>query len=123
MNLSAGILPSIATSTTIGFPSVTSIGAQQTQMAFASLTIRQRTSPLTVVSPAQNDAFPGVEQTRHPRLGSARGNEGGEWAEVDERCPYCRSGGFALHALRLGNVTRFEGMCRFCGMHTISQVA
>lgn len=91
-------------------------------MAYASLGVGQRTSE-PVVSPEKISATLGVEYTRHPRLGSAIRKDWGEWAEVDERCPYCMSEGYVLHAQRLGNVTRLEGTCRFCGMHAISMLA
>jgi len=106
-----------------GLPSQASVGDQQAHIACASLDLP--TSSLSSALPSQipGKTLPTTRLAR-PRLGpAARRVERGGAARVDERCPYCRATGYALHADRLGNLTRLEGTCRFCGMHAVSLLA
>jgi hypothetical protein len=107
----------------IGSAPAISIGEQQARMALASLGFNTRQSDLAAHSFPFRDALPGVHQTRFPRLGSARRGDSGDWSEVDETCPYCKSSGYALHAHPYGNLTRLEGSCGLCGTHSLRLLA
>jgi len=97
-----------------------SIGDQQADMASASLGFSPGGVTPSAMAAVQQGLLLEAGTTRRPRFQLANAGQPVTWADADERCPYCKSRGFALHAHSLGNLTRLEGFCRFCGMHTLS---
>jgi hypothetical protein len=120
MNIDSELLAAIQTPAAVRLRSQPSIGDQQAHMAYASLGFNPRVVPASLTTAIQHDVLASTDPTSRPRLEPANSGELGEWAEADERCPYCKSGGYALHAHELGNLTRLEGFCRFCGTHTLT---
>ncbi|MGA9192894.1 MAG: hypothetical protein WBZ24_14275 [Anaerolineales bacterium] len=120
MTAGTRLLTTIETTAAVEFEGQPSIGDQQADMASASLGSSPRRVTPSAIAALQHSLLLGGDTTRRPRLELANAGELVAWAEADERCPYCKSKGYALHAHSLGNLTRLEGFCRFCGMHTLS---
>jgi hypothetical protein len=120
MNTGTRLLTPIETPAAVELEGQLSIGDQQADMASASLGFSPRRVTTSAMAAVQQGLLLGADTTRRPRLELANAGELVTWAKADERCPYCKSRGYALHAHSLGNLTRLEGFCRFCGMHTLS---
>jgi len=120
MNTSAELLTKIQTPAPVGLTNRPSIGDQHAHMACASLGFNSRVSPTPASRVIQHAVLPSVDLSGRTHLQAASQGELGAWAEADERCPYCKSKGYALHAHQLGNLTMLEGTCRFCGTHALS---
>lgn len=107
----------------LGLSPEQSIGEQQTQMGWVSLGDERKQVGAHIGPAAQSALMFGASQATESRLQTRPWMHAGKVAEVDERCPYCGSPGYTLYAQEIGNLTRLEGICRFCGLRGLHFLA
>jgi hypothetical protein len=123
LNLKERINSALPSVNALRFSPEQSIGQQQAQMGWVSLGEEKGQVVAHIGPAAQSTLMLGASQATESRLETGPRKHTGMVAEVDERCPYCGSPGYTLYAQEIGNLTRLEGTCRFCGLRGLHFLA